>query len=78
LDDAEKAALAALLRQVIAADPFPMSPRIRRLRAILDELEPPAARPQPFPGPRCIAAKPRAAQEAAAGRKLWVTAPPPR
>ena len=57
LDDAEKATLAALLRQVIAADPFPLSLRIRTLRTILDKLEPPPARPQPFPGPRCIASQ---------------------
>ena len=46
LDDAEKATLAALLRQVIAADPFPLSPRIRTLRTILDKLEPASPRPQ--------------------------------
>ena len=34
------------------ADPFPLSPRIRKLRAILAKLEPPAARPQPFPAPK--------------------------
>jgi hypothetical protein len=33
--DADKATLAALLKQTIAADPFPMSPRVRQLRAIL-------------------------------------------
>jgi hypothetical protein len=52
LDDAEKATLAALLRQVIAADPFPMSPRIRALRTILDKLEPASPRPQPHPAPK--------------------------
>ena len=53
LDDAEKATLAALLRATIAADPFPMSPRIRRLRAILGKLEPPRApRPQPHLAPK--------------------------
>jgi hypothetical protein len=30
-----------LLKQTIAADPFPLSPRVERLRAILDKLEPP-------------------------------------
>jgi hypothetical protein len=39
-------ALAALLKHTIAADPFPMSSRIRQLRAILEKLEPPAARPR--------------------------------
>jgi hypothetical protein len=33
-----KAALAELLRRTIAADPFPMSPRVRQLRAILAKL----------------------------------------
>jgi hypothetical protein len=40
-----------LLKQTIAADPFPMSPRIRTLRVILDKLEPPP-RPQPLPSPK--------------------------
>jgi hypothetical protein len=38
LDDIDKAALVELLREVIAADPFPLSPRIRKLRAILGKL----------------------------------------
>ena len=40
LDDAEKATPAALLKQTIAADPFPLSPRVRTLRGILEKLEP--------------------------------------
>jgi hypothetical protein len=36
LNDEESAALAALLRRVIADDRFPLSPRIRTLQAILD------------------------------------------
>jgi hypothetical protein len=52
LDDAEKATLAALLRQVIAADPFPLSLRIRTLRTILDKLEPPSPPKQPHPPPK--------------------------
>jgi len=52
LDDAEKAALIAELKRIIASDPFPMSPRIRKLRAILAKLAPPAARPQPCPAPK--------------------------
>ena len=39
-DDDDKATLAALLKQTIAADPFPMSPRVRQLRAILEKLKP--------------------------------------
>src|SRR5438046_9844012 len=41
----DKATIAALLRDTIASDRFPMSPRIRGLRAILDKLEPPRPRP---------------------------------
>ena len=40
LDDDEKAALIAELKRIIAADPFPMSPRVRTLRTILAKLEP--------------------------------------
>ena len=50
-NDADKATRAALLKQTIASDPFPMSPRIRTLRLILARLQPPTARPQPFPAP---------------------------
>jgi hypothetical protein len=35
-----------------ATDPFPLSPRIRKLRAILDKLAPPPPRPEPFPAPK--------------------------
>jgi hypothetical protein len=52
LDDDEKAALVALLKRTIAADPYPLSPRVRRLRAILAKLQPPSARPQPHPAPK--------------------------
>ena len=38
--------LAPLLRATIAADRFPLSPRVRRWQAILDKLEPPAPRPE--------------------------------
>ena len=41
LDAADRAALIALLKQAIAADPFPMSQRVRLLRAILEKLDPP-------------------------------------
>jgi hypothetical protein len=43
----EKAALIALLKKTIAADPFPLSPRIQQLRSILAKLEPPPPWPQP-------------------------------
>jgi hypothetical protein len=45
LDDADKAVLIALLYQVIAADPVPLSARVQRLRAILAKLEPPPPPP---------------------------------
>jgi len=41
LTDHDKAALAAVLRATIAADRYPLSPRVRQLRAILERLEPP-------------------------------------
>ena len=52
LNDADKAVLAGLLHQVIAADPVPLSPRVQRLRAILAKLEPPPPRPQPHQAPK--------------------------
>jgi len=52
LDDADKALLIALLHQVIAADPVPLSARVNRLRAILGKLEPPVAQPPPYPTPK--------------------------
>ena len=51
LTDDDKAALVKLLRQTIAVDPFPVSPRVKRLRAILHKIDPQPARPQPFPAP---------------------------
>ena len=48
----DKATPAGLLRATIAADRYPLSPRVRSLQAILDKLDPPAARPEPLPPPR--------------------------
>ena len=39
LDDAERAALITLLKQAIAADPFPQSARSKLLRGILAKLK---------------------------------------
>jgi hypothetical protein len=47
-----RAALGELLREVIAADRFFRSPRIRRLKAVLDKLDPPAPQPDPMPPPK--------------------------
>jgi len=52
LEAAERAALVVLLRETIAADRFPLSPRIRALKRILDKLNPPAAKAQPHPPPK--------------------------
>jgi hypothetical protein len=54
LDDDDKAALVELLRETIAADRYPLSPRIRKLWAILAKLEPAPPRPQPYPAPKPI------------------------
>jgi hypothetical protein len=48
LDDADKAVLVALLHQVIAADPVPLSPRVNRLREILGKLDPPVTQSMPY------------------------------
>jgi len=52
LSEEEKIALAAELKRTIEADHYPLSPRIRALRAILDKLEPPAPVPEPLPAPK--------------------------
>jgi hypothetical protein len=49
LTDADKAVLIELLRETIAGDRYPLSPRVRKLRAILDKLEPAPPRPE-LPG----------------------------
>ena len=51
-DDDERAALTALLKATIAADRYPMSPRLRMLKRVLDKLEPPAPRSEPIPPPK--------------------------
>jgi hypothetical protein len=45
----DKAALIDPLRSTIATDPFPLSPRIRKLRAILAKLVPEPPRPSAQP-----------------------------
>jgi hypothetical protein len=52
LDDDERATLVAVLREVIERDRSLMSPRVKRLQAILDKLEPPPPRPEPYPPPK--------------------------
>jgi hypothetical protein len=48
----DRAILAELLRETIERDRFPLSPRIRSLRAILAKLDPPAPQPEPLPAPK--------------------------
>jgi hypothetical protein len=51
--DDEKLALVGMLKRAVADDPFPLSPRVRMLEAILAKLEPPAAVPTaPLPASR--------------------------
>jgi len=52
LSDGERAALVALLKETIAADRFPLSPRVRALRRILDKLEPPPPASETLPPPK--------------------------
>jgi hypothetical protein len=60
LTDAEHAELVRILRAAIAADRFPLAPRVRTLRAILDKLDPLPGRPEPLPPPK-PSARPSAA-----------------
>ena len=47
LSDGEAAALAQLLRRTINDDPYPLSPRLAPLEAILAKLDSPQPRPRP-------------------------------
>jgi hypothetical protein len=58
LDPEEERALVAELRRIIADARYPLSARIRTLRAILDKLDPPPVR-APLPPPK-VYAPPRA------------------
>jgi hypothetical protein len=52
LTDDDRAILAELLRETIARDRFPLSPRIKSFKAILDKLDPSAPPPAPLPPPK--------------------------
>lgn len=52
LDDADKAILVELLRETIERDRFPLSPRVRKFKAILAKLDPPTPRVEPLPAPK--------------------------
>ena len=49
LSPEEYATIATVLRDMIAADRFPLSPRVRPWKAILDKLVPPAPKREPLP-----------------------------
>jgi hypothetical protein len=59
LSDEETAALTQELHDIVENDRYPLSPRIRTLRAILAKLWPESAR-EPLPPPK-VYAPPRAA-----------------
>ena len=66
LTDEETDALASLLRRTIDDDPYPLSPRIQNLKAILAKVRPePAPEPLPplrqFDPPRATSARRRRA-----------------
>jgi len=58
LSDEEAAALVALLTRTITDDRYPLSPRVRTLKAILAKLRPEPVR-EPLPPPK-VYAPPRA------------------
>ena len=53
LDDSDRAALVALLKQAIAADPFPMSARSKLLRGIIAKLQSGPSRAKGSTAPNC-------------------------
>jgi hypothetical protein len=53
LDDADRAVLRALLKQAIAADPFPTSASSKLLRGILAKLQSGPARAKGSAAPKC-------------------------
>jgi hypothetical protein len=52
LDDDERATLIAVLREVVERNRHFMSPRVKRLRAILAKFDPPLPRSEPYPSPK--------------------------
>jgi hypothetical protein len=51
LTDKERANLVRFLREALKADRYPLSPRMRRLKALLAKLAPPPPRSEPPPKP---------------------------
>jgi hypothetical protein len=60
LTDDDKAILVELPRETIERDRFPLSPKVKRLKAILAKLAPPAPRPEPLPAPKPLGEPSRA------------------
>jgi hypothetical protein len=54
LSPEEYAEIVRLVRSAMDGDRYPLSSRVRRLRAILDKLEPPAVNPEPWPAPKPV------------------------
>ena len=52
LTEDDKAALVELLKETIATDRFPLSPRVRSFKAILAKLALPALAPELYPPPK--------------------------
>ena len=48
LTDDDKAVLVERLRETIERDRFPLSPKVKRLKAVLAKLDPPAPRSEPI------------------------------
>jgi len=57
LTDEERDALTAFLRAGVAADKFPLSPRLKPLKAVLAKLDPkqPQSKPPPLTGGPAVA-----------------------
>ena len=52
LTETERGARVTAWRPTVTADHYPLSPRIRTLRSILEKLEPGTPRAEPIPAPR--------------------------
>ena len=53
LTEEDRQEMARLLRQAIDGDRYPLSPRVRRWKAMLSKLDPPATSPPvPYPAPK--------------------------
>jgi hypothetical protein len=52
LTHAERDELVRALRRIVDNDQFQLAPRIRRLRQILDRLDPPTPASEPLPPPK--------------------------